>query len=87
MNFNTEVKSYKTKKQAVLSCENWQIFENTYDPIISQHDFDLLQELRKNKRGLRKANTKLSLFRELFSVRTVALNYTYKMVKKIKRGG
>lgn len=26
------------------------IFENTHEAIISKHDFDLVQELRKNKR-------------------------------------
>ena len=62
VNFRTEVKSYKTKKQAILSSENWQIFENTHEPIISQHDFDLVQELRKNKRRPRKRNTEVSPF-------------------------
>ena len=62
VNFRTEVKSYKTKKQAILSRDNWQIFENTHEPIISQHDFDLVQELRKNKRRLRKRNTEVSPF-------------------------
>ena len=61
VNFRTEVKSYKTKKQTVLSRENWQIFENTHEPIISQHDFDLVQELRKNKRRPQKSN-KISPF-------------------------
>ena len=54
VNFRTEVKSYKTKKQVVLPRENWQIFENTHEPIISQHDFDLVQEMRKNKRKIQK---------------------------------
>ncbi len=61
VNFRTEVKSYKTKKQTVLPRENWQIFENTREPIISQHDFDLVQELRKNKRRPQKSN-KISPF-------------------------
>ena len=61
VNFRTEVKSYKTKKQTILSRENWQIFENTHEPIISQHDFDLVQELRKNKRRPQKVN-KISPF-------------------------
>ena len=30
------------------------IFENTHEPIISQHDFDLVQELRKNKRRIQR---------------------------------
>ncbi|MBQ5320210.1 MAG: DUF4368 domain-containing protein, partial [Oscillospiraceae bacterium] len=32
----------------------WVIFENTHEPIVSQHDFDLVQELRKNKRRIQK---------------------------------
>ena len=30
--------------------DEWQIFENTQEPIITQQTFDLVQELRKNKR-------------------------------------
>lgn len=30
--------------------EDWLIFENTHEPIITQQEFDLVQELRKNKR-------------------------------------
>lgn len=32
----------------------WVIFENTHKSITSQHDFDLVQELRKNKRRIQK---------------------------------
>ena len=30
--------------------EEWLIFENTHEPIVTQQEFDLVQELRKNKR-------------------------------------
>lgn len=53
-NFKTHKKSYKHKKRIDNPKEEWVIFENTHPAIISQHDFDLVQELRKNKRRLQK---------------------------------
>jgi len=50
VNFRTHVKSYKNKKRVDNPKENWMIFENTHEPIITQSEFDLVQELRKNKR-------------------------------------
>lgn len=50
VNFKTRRKSYKHKKKIKNPREEWHVFENTHEPIISQHDFDLVQELRKNKR-------------------------------------
>ena len=50
VNFKTTKKSYKCKKRIDLPKENWLIFENTHDPIISQHDYDLVQQLRESKR-------------------------------------
>ncbi|WP_431767996.1 hypothetical protein [Ruminococcus albus] len=32
------------------------IFENTHEPIISQQDFDLVQEIRNNRRRQQKTN-------------------------------
>ena len=49
-NFKTFKKSYKCKKQIVKPKSEWLIFENTHEPIISQHDYDLVQQLRANKR-------------------------------------
>ena len=49
-NFKTTKKSYKSKKKIDLPKENWLIFENTHEPIISQHDYDLVQKLRESKR-------------------------------------
>ena len=54
VNFKTRKKSYKNKKQVKNPKSEWQIFENTHPAIISQHDFDLVQELRKNKRRIQK---------------------------------
>lgn len=54
VNFKTRKKSYKNKKQVKNPKSEWQIFENTHTAIISQHDFDLVQELRKNKRRIQK---------------------------------
>ena len=48
--FRTHVKSYKNKKRVNNPKEDWLIFENTHEPIITQQEFDLVQELRKNKR-------------------------------------
>ena len=50
VNFRTHVKSYKNKKRVDNPKEDWLIFENTHEPIITQQEFDLVQELRKNKR-------------------------------------
>ncbi|MCM1275439.1 MAG: DUF4368 domain-containing protein [Lachnospiraceae bacterium] len=54
VNFKTRRKSYKHKKKLANPREEWLIFENTHEPIISQHDFDLVQELRQNKRKIQK---------------------------------
>ncbi len=50
VNFKSQIKSYKCKKRINNAKEDWVVFENTHEPIISQHDFDLVHELRKNKR-------------------------------------
>mgnify|MGYP001454602121 FL=1 len=50
VNFRTHQKSYKCKKMVKNPKEEWAIFENTHEPIVSQHDFNLVQELRRNKR-------------------------------------
>lgn len=53
-NFKTHKKSYKNKKKIENPKSEWLIFENTHPAIISQHDFDLVSELRKNKRKIQK---------------------------------
>ena len=50
VNFRTHVKSYKNKKRVDNPKEDWLIFENTHEAINTQQEFDLVQELRKNKR-------------------------------------
>lgn len=50
VNFCTKMKSYKVHKIVYNPQEEWQIFENTQEPIITQQTFDLVQELRKHKR-------------------------------------
>lgn len=40
VNFKTRRKSYKHKKKIKNPRDEWQIFENTHEPIISQQDFD-----------------------------------------------
>ena len=54
VNFRTHVKPYKNKKRVDNPKEDWLIFENTHESIITQQEFDLVQELRKNKRRLTK---------------------------------
>ncbi len=49
-NFRTKMKSYKVHKIVYNPQEEWQIFENTQEPIITKQEFDLVQELRKHKR-------------------------------------
>ena len=56
VNFKTHTKSYKHKKRIDNPKEDWVIFENTHPAIISQHDFDLVQELRKHKRVMQKCD-------------------------------
>ena len=54
VNFKTHRKSYKHKRKLDNPREEWLIFENTHEPIISQHDFELVQEIRNNKRKIQK---------------------------------
>ena len=57
VNFKTYRKSYKNKKLYENPKEKWLIIENTHEPIISQHDFDLVQEIRSHKRRRQKSGT------------------------------
>lgn len=50
VNFRTHKKSYKNKKRVNNPKEEWLIFENTHEAIVTQQEFDLVQELRRNKR-------------------------------------
>ena len=62
-NFKTSRHSYKSKHRTYNPKEKWIIFENTHEPIISQHDFDLVQEIRSHKhRPQKKADAKPNPF-------------------------
>jgi DNA invertase Pin-like site-specific DNA recombinase len=57
VNFKTYRKSYKNKKLYENPKEKWLIIENTHEPIISQHDFELVQEIRSHKKRRQKSGT------------------------------
>ena len=57
------MKSYKIHKIVYNPQEEWQIFENTQEPIITQQTFDLVQELRKHKRRPQKMRNSQSVCR------------------------
>ncbi|MFR2460516.1 MAG: recombinase family protein [Christensenellaceae bacterium] len=56
VNFQTAVKSYKTKKQIRLPKEDWIIYRNTQEPIIDEKTFETVQQMRKAKRARTKYN-------------------------------
>ena len=57
MNFRTRRKYYKNKRKIENPKEDWLIFENTHEPIVTQQEFELVQEMRKNKRRNQKQET------------------------------
>ena len=56
VNFQTAVKSYKTKKQIRLPKEDWIIYRNTQEPIIDEKTFETVQQMRNVKRAYTKFN-------------------------------
>lgn len=50
INFRTTRKSFKNKKKIERNPSEWKVFKNTHPAIISEEDFNLVQELRKHKR-------------------------------------
>ena len=57
VNCKTKVKSFKVKKQLRLPKEEWLIFENTHEALISKSDFETVQLIldgrnRPDKSGL-----------------------------------
>ena len=50
VNFKTYNKSYKNQKTMYNDPDNWAIFENTHEPIIEEHVFSIVQNLRKSRR-------------------------------------
>ena len=55
-NFKTYSKSYKLKRRYHNAPENWVITPNTQEAIVTQEQFDRVQELRKNKRRPTRSN-------------------------------
>lgn len=55
VNFKTSKKSYKCKKTVYNPREEWVVFKGTHEPIISDSDFELVQELISNKRKVQKS--------------------------------
>ncbi len=56
VNFRTHMKSYKVHKIVYNPEEDFMIFENTHEPIVTKQEFELVQELRKNKRRPQKSD-------------------------------
>ena len=56
VNFKTYTKSYKLKKRIENPKENWAIFYDTQEPIISKEQWERVQELRQSKRRNTKTN-------------------------------
>ena len=56
VNFKTYTKSYKLKKKLENPKENWAIFYDTQEPIISKEQWERVQELRQHKRRNTKTN-------------------------------
>ncbi len=50
VNFKTHIKSYKCKKKIKNPREDWKIFENTHEAIITKEEFDTVQKIRSGKR-------------------------------------
>lgn len=61
VNFRTTKKSFKNKKKIDKPKNEWIVFENTHPAIVSRETFDIVQELRKNKRRPSRAG-KSSMF-------------------------
>jgi DNA invertase Pin-like site-specific DNA recombinase len=50
VNFRSSRESYKDKKSKNNPKEDWKIFHNTHEPLVSQEVFDTVQKLRGTKR-------------------------------------
>jgi DNA invertase Pin-like site-specific DNA recombinase len=46
VNFKTIKKSFKTKRREMNSRDDWKIFENTHEPIVSRETWELANKLR-----------------------------------------
>lgn len=91
VNFRTHRKSYKCKKRVFNPTDEWQIFKDTHEAIVSQEDFDLVQEIRKNKRRKLTKHEEVSPFsgmvycadcgQRLYLARTTAADRDYEHMK------
>lgn len=52
VNFKTRRKSYKQKKQLWNDPSEWQVFENTHEPIIDRVTFEIVQNIRNGRRRI-----------------------------------
>ena len=50
VNFKTYRKSYKCKKMLYNDPAEWQVFENTHEPIVTKEVYDIVQRIRSGKR-------------------------------------
>ena len=50
VNFKTHKKSYKSKQKIKNNPSEWVIFENTYEAIIDQDTYDIVQRIRDGRR-------------------------------------
>ena len=55
VNFRSSKPSFKHKRQTFHDKEDWMIFENIHEPIVTQADWDLVQQLTKTKRRMNKS--------------------------------
>ncbi len=64
INFKTYSKSYKNKKRYDNPKENWMIFKDVHEPIISRDDFELVQTLvvKTKRRAPKKENGEKNMF-------------------------
>jgi len=52
VNFRTSVENFKSKKIKRKPREEWVVFENTHEPIVTQEMWDLVQKLRATPRRI-----------------------------------
>ena len=49
VNFKSEITNFKTKKKVFRPKEDWLIFRDTHEPIITEEQWELVQKLRSTK--------------------------------------
>ncbi len=84
VNFRYTTKSFKNKKKVQRPKEEWKIFKNTHPAIIDEETFNLVQELRKNKRRPTKTGI-ISMFSGLVFCADCGEKLYYSAVGNYKR--